>query len=40
MTTKGVRVRKRDVWRWALEAVYTYVILVFVWLTVAGVMGW
>lgn len=39
-TIKGVRVRKRDLGRWALEAAYIYVILVFVWLTVAGVLGW
>lgn len=40
MNIKGVRVRKGDLGRWALEAAYIYVILVFVWLTVAGVLGW
>jgi hypothetical protein len=39
-TNRGVRVGKRDLGRWALEAAYIYVILVFVWLTVAGVLGW
>ena len=40
MSIRGVRVRNRDLGRWALEAAFIYVILVFVWLTVAGVLGW